>query len=130
MQLTQEIKDFVAQPGVGKVLATVSADGFPNIGPKGTIQVYDDGSLAYCEFVCKHHYANAKANPKVAIACIDFAGRQGYRFVGEAEVVEAAGELERLKDRIPLATRAKAVVLVRVNEVYGLGGQQVGEKIL
>jgi hypothetical protein len=72
---------------------------------------------------CRYHWENAKANPKVAIACSDFAGRQGYRLVGEA-----ADERERLKDRIPLATRAKAVVLVRVNEVYGFAASRLARR--
>ena len=130
VELSQEIKDFVSRGEVAKVLATISADGFPNIGPKGTIHVYDDGSLAYAEMVGKHHYQNVKSNPRVAIACIDFANRQGYRFVGEAEVHESGEVFDRVCGKIPPALKARAGVLVRVSEVYALGGPQVGEKIL
>ena len=130
LELTKEIKDFVSRGDVGKVLATISPDGFPNIGPKGTIQVYDDGSLAYCEFVGKHHYENVKRDPHVAIACIDFAGRQGYRFVGEAELHESGEVYDKVKAKMPPAASPRAVVLVKIKEVYGLGGAQVGERIL
>jgi len=130
LELTQEIKDFVSRGDVGKVLATISPDGFPNIGPKGTIQVYDDGSLAYCEFVGKHHYENVKRDPHVAIACIDFAGRQGYRFVGEAELHESGEVYDKVKAKMPPAANPRAVVLVKIKEVNGLGGAQVGERIL
>jgi hypothetical protein len=43
----------------------------------------------------RFHYENARANSKVAIARIDFARRQRYRFVSEAEVVEAAEGQDR-----------------------------------
>jgi predicted pyridoxine 5'-phosphate oxidase superfamily flavin-nucleotide-binding protein len=130
VQLTQEIKDFVSRGDVGKILATISPDSYPNIGPKGTIQVYDDGSLVYCEFVGKHHYENVKRDPHVAIACIDFAGRQGYRFVGDAEVYESGEVYDKIKAKMPSAANPRAVVLVKVGEVYALGGPQVGERIL
>jgi predicted pyridoxine 5'-phosphate oxidase superfamily flavin-nucleotide-binding protein len=130
VQLTQEIKDFVSRGDVGKVLATISADGFPNIGPKGSIHVYDDSSLAYAEMVGKHHYENVKSNPRVAIACIDFPNRQGYRFLGEADVHESGEVFDKVSGRMPPAMKTRAVVLVKVNEVYALAGPQVGERIL
>lgn len=130
VQLTQEIKDFVSREGVGKVLATISQDGLPNIGPKGSTHVYDDGSLAYAEIVGKHHYQNVKSNSSVAIACIDFANRLGYRFVGEAKVYESGEVFDKVSSRIPPALKPRAVVLVKVSAVYALGGPQVGEKIL
>lgn len=130
LELTQEMKDFVARADVGKMLATVGPDGFPNIGPKGTIQVYDDASLAYCEMVGKHHYQNLKGNPRVAVACVDFAGRQGYRFVGEAELHESGEVYDKVKAKLPPAVQPKAVVRIKVSQVYALGGPQVGERVL
>jgi predicted pyridoxine 5'-phosphate oxidase superfamily flavin-nucleotide-binding protein len=130
VQFTQEIKDFVSRPEVAKVLASVGPDGYPNIGPKGTIQVYDDGSLYYLEMVGKHHYQNAKANPRVSVACIDFAGRQGYRFVGDAQVYESGEVYDKLTERFPPDRKPKAAVVITINEVDALGGPQVGERIL
>lgn len=130
VQLSQEIKDFVSRGDVAKVLATVSPDGLPNIGPKGSTHVYDDGSLAYAEFVGKHHFQNVGSNPHVAIACVDFPNRQGYRFVGEAEIHESGEVYEAVSKKTPPAMKPRAAVLVRIEEVYALGGAQVGEKIL
>jgi len=129
-QLTQEMKDFVGRPDVGKVLATVSPDGYPNIGPKGTIQVYDEGSLAYLEMVGKQHYQNLKSNPRTAVACIDFAGRQGFRFVGDAQLHESGEVYDRLSAPFPPDRKPKAAVVIRVERVYALSGAQVGERIL
>jgi predicted pyridoxine 5'-phosphate oxidase superfamily flavin-nucleotide-binding protein len=130
VQLTQELKDFVSRGDIAKVLATVSPDGLPNIGPKGSTHVYDDGSLAYAEFVGKHHFQNMRGNPHVAIACVDFPNRQGYRFVGEAEIHESGEVYEEVSKKMPPAMKLRAAVLIRIDEVYALGGAQVGEKIL
>jgi hypothetical protein len=125
VQLTEEMKTFVRRPDVGKMLATLSPDGYPNIGPKGTIRAFDDSSLCYIEFVGKQHYQNLKANSRVAIACVDFAGRDGFRFVGEA------GEVyDKLSAPFPPERKPKAIVVINVERVYALGGAQVGERIL
>jgi predicted pyridoxine 5'-phosphate oxidase superfamily flavin-nucleotide-binding protein len=130
VQLTQEMKDFVGRSDVAKVLATVGPDGYPNIGPKGTIRVYDDGSLAYLEMIGKHHFENLKGNSRAAIACVDFAGRQGYRFVGDAELHESGEVFDKLTEPFPPDRRPKAVVVMKVERVYALGGAQVGDQIL
>jgi len=130
VQLTEELKAFIGRPEVGKVLATVSPDGYPNIGPKGTMRVYDYGSLAYIEFVGKQHYENVKSNPRVAVACIDFAGREGYRFVGDAEVHESGDLYDKLSAPFPPERKPKAAVIIQIERVYALGGTQVGERIL
>jgi predicted pyridoxine 5'-phosphate oxidase superfamily flavin-nucleotide-binding protein len=130
VQLTLEMKDFVGRQDIGKVLATVSPDGYPNIGPKGTIHVYDEGSLAFIEFVGKQHYENLKSNPRVAVACIDFAGRQGYRFIGDAQLHESGEVYDKLSAPFPPERKPKAAVVIKVGRVYALGGAQVGEQIL
>ncbi len=130
VQLTQEMKDFVGRQDIGKVLATISPDGYPNIGPKGTIRVYDDGSLAYLEMIGKHHFENLKSNPRVAVACIDFAGRQGYRFVGNAELHQSGDVFDKLTEAFPPDRKPKAAIVIKVDRVYALGGAQVGEQIL
>jgi len=94
------------------------------------MHVYDDGSLAYIEFVGKQHYQNLKSNSRVAVACIDFAGREGYRFVGDAELHESGEVYDKLSAPFPPERKPKAAVVIRVERVYALGGAQVGERIL
>jgi hypothetical protein len=130
VQLTEEMKTFVGRPDVGKMLATLSPDGYPNIGPKGTIRAFDDSSLCYIEFVGKQHYQNLKGNPRVAVACVDFAGRDGFRFVGDAALHESGEVYDKLSAPFPPERKPKAVVVINVERVYALGGAQVGERIL
>lgn len=130
IQLTQELKDFIARTDIVRILATASPDGVPNIGPKGSISLCDDQSLVYIEGIGKHHYENVKQNPKVAIACVHWESKEGYRFVGEAEVHSSGPLYERLTARLPATSKAAAVVQVRIDEVHALAPQKAGTRIL
>jgi len=128
--LTQELKDFVSRPGVTKMLATVGDGGFPNIGPKGSTFVLDDESLAYAEAIGKHHYENVKRNPAVAIACVDWETREGYRFLGEAELYSSGEIYDHIARQLPGGYKPVAGVRVRVQAVYSLSAQSAGERVL
>jgi hypothetical protein len=62
------------------MLATACKDGRSNIGPKGSVIVLDDSTLAYGELTGKQSYKNVLENPRVAIAVVDFEKFTGYRF--------------------------------------------------
>ena len=49
------------------LVATVSDDGMPSIGPKGNVLVYDDETLAYWERAMRGAWDNLKSNPRVTI---------------------------------------------------------------
>ena len=128
--LTQELKDFVSRPEVTKILATVGEGSLPNIGPKGSIRVFDDESLAYAEVTGKQHFRNVQHNPAVAIACVDWQTREGYRFLGEAELHSSGEVYDRVAAQLPQGYKPVAGVRVRVQAVYSLSGPQAGERIL
>ncbi len=130
IMLTQELKEFVSRPGVTKILATIGDGGFPNIGPKGSTCVYDDQSLAYAEATGKHHYENIKSNRKVAIAVMDWETREGYRFVGEAQLHTSGAVFDRLVENAQGRYQPLLGVQVLVNEVYALSAGKAGERIL
>ena len=130
VKLTEELKEFVSRPEVTKILATINEDGSPDIGPKGTTQVYDDESLAYAEFTGKRHYRNVQRDNRIAIACIDWQERNGYRFEGKAEVYESGEVFDRVAGKYPPERRPKLVVRVPVTAVYALSGTEVGERVL
>jgi predicted pyridoxine 5'-phosphate oxidase superfamily flavin-nucleotide-binding protein len=130
VQLTQEMVDFVMRPDVVKVLATANEDGSPNVGPKASVRVWDHHSLIYAEFTGKHHYQNVRRDPRAAVACIDWQARQGYRFVGRAEIHEGDQVFQEFVSRMGFKSPPKAVVRLLVDGVYALSGPQVGERIL
>ena len=117
--ITQEIKDFLDLQKLGYV-ATVNADGTPNLSPKGTIIGWASDELAFADIRSPDTMNNLKKNPHVEINVIDPLARKGYLFRGEARIVDD----ESLNKKILANYREKgvkspinAIVLVRVSEV-------------
>lgn len=63
-------------------VATVNADGSPNLSPKGSLRVRDDRHLAFMDIASPGSMANLARDPRIAINAIDFLRRRGYRFSG------------------------------------------------
>ncbi len=131
-KLTETLKAFIARPEVVKIVATVNPDGSPNIGPKGTTHIFDDESLAYLEVAGGRHWENVRRDPRVVVTCIDWAGREGYRLIGEAEVYQSGEVYERILQKFfkPDRPPPKAGVRIRVKEVHILRPGKAGEKVM
>jgi predicted pyridoxine 5'-phosphate oxidase superfamily flavin-nucleotide-binding protein len=98
-------------------VATVCADGTPNLSPKGTIAVVDDDHLAFADVCSPATIANLARNPAIEINVVDVAVRKGYRFKGKAHVHGDGPRFEELLafyrhrgTTLPI----KHVVLVRI----------------
>lgn len=100
-------------------IATTGPDGVPNLGPKGSIGVLDDSALIYDETTGGKTLENIQEGSQIVIAVVDRAWKNGYRFRGRAEILDA-GEIftDRVKAR---ADRGKVAqicsVLIHVDEV-------------
>jgi predicted pyridoxine 5'-phosphate oxidase superfamily flavin-nucleotide-binding protein len=98
--------------------ATVGADGRPNLSPKGTIRVWDDTHLFFCDIASPTTRANLAVNPWIELNVVDPLSRRGYRFRGTASL--HAGDaiyreaLARLaaEERVSYAVHAVALVEV------------------
>jgi general stress protein 26 len=125
----RELVDNALANGCPCVLATVSADGEPDIGYKGSMMVFDDESLAYWERTRRQHLKNVQANPKVVVLFRDPKSRVNWRFHGVATVHESGP----IRDQVMARTvadeldkdpeRKGAAVVIRVDKVSNLGGQ-------
>ena len=93
--LTDDMKRVVEQQRLGFV-ATVCADGTPNLSPKGTLCVLDDEHLMFADIRSPGTVANLRGNPSVEVNVVDPFLRKGYRFKGRAKVLEAGADFERL----------------------------------
>jgi hypothetical protein len=67
-------------------VATVNADGSPNLSPKASLRVYDEDRVAFMDIASPGTIANLRMNPRIEIAVVDFLRRRGYRFSGTAEL--------------------------------------------
>lgn len=127
--LTEQMKKLVKS---GKCLvATAGKDGWPNIGPKGSVMLVDDSTLAFGEVTGKRTYKNLMENPKVAIAVMDYEQRVGYRFMGTAELETEGPLFDQFAERFAGMNlpRPVAVVRVKVDNVYDLGIKNPGGRI-
>ena len=84
--LTPDMKRVIAEQKLGFV-ATVNADGTPNLSPKATMQVLDDEHIFFADIRSPGTMANLARNPAMEINFVDPFVRKGYRFKGMARVV-------------------------------------------
>ena len=68
-KLTQEMKDMIGSQL--NYLATADENGNPQVGPKGTMRVFDDEHLIYNEETGHHAWHNLNATRKAAVATVD-----------------------------------------------------------
>jgi predicted pyridoxine 5'-phosphate oxidase superfamily flavin-nucleotide-binding protein len=127
-QMRQEIDTALAQ-GFPCVVATVSADGVPNVGYKGSVMVFDDTSLAYWERTHQGTLANVEVNPNVMVLFRNPSTRAAWRFVGQATVYKEGAQREQVMARTVPAVlvrdpeRKGYAVIIAVEKVWPLGGQ-------
>jgi len=123
--LDDGMKRVVREQRLGYV-ASVCADGTPNLSPKGTTAVWDDDHLVFLDIASPGTVANIEAGrPVVEVNVVDPIRRKGYRFKGRAEVHRNGSvfddvvhwyETERGSD----TSRVESVVLVRVDDADAL----------
>ena len=117
--LDEDMQRVVDEQRLGYV-ASVCADGTPNLSPKGTLAVWDDDHLVFAHLYSPQTVANIEAgNPVVEINVVDPIRRKGYRFKGRAEVHREGPRYDEgtrfYAERSGLAAdRIQAIVLIRV----------------
>lgn len=122
--------------GLGFV-ATVNADGSPNLSPKGTIAVWDGEHLVFADIASPHTSANLEQNPALELNVVDPLIRRGYRFAGTAavhrdgSVFEAGVDFYEARGTIQARERIRAVVVIAVTSArqirspaYSLGASE------
>src|SRR5919112_1687809 len=132
IKLTDEMRNMVNPAlanGCPCVLASVSGDGEPDIGYKGSMMVFDDESLAYWERTRRQHLKNITANPKVVVLFRDGKSKAAWRFHGLAEVHDAGAIRDQIMARTAPAELEKdperkgAAVVIKLDRVTNMAGQ-------
>lgn len=115
--LTEDMKSVVRAQRLGYV-ATVSAEGLPNVSPKGSVAVWDDDHLVFADVESPHTIRNLETNPHIEVNVVDPTLRKGFRFSGTAEVLRAGDQywkiLEHYKAEGADIRRVRAIVVIRV----------------
>jgi predicted pyridoxine 5'-phosphate oxidase superfamily flavin-nucleotide-binding protein len=128
--LTQEMKDMIATQQC--FIATVDAEGVPNVGPKRSTRVLSNDSLAFTEGTGGKTFSNIKRGSKVAVAVVNREILDGYRFIGTPEI-QQSGELYELAAAMSAKMgmpKPLAVVVIHISEIHSLKpGPMAGKKI-
>ncbi|MGC2288534.1 MAG: pyridoxamine 5'-phosphate oxidase family protein [Thermoplasmata archaeon] len=115
--LTEDMKRVVRMQRLGYV-ATVSADGHPNVSPKGSVAVWDDDHLVFADIESPHTVRNLETNPNVEVNVVDPELRKGYRFAGTAKILRAGDQywkiMEHYKAEGADIRRVRAIVVIEV----------------
>jgi predicted pyridoxine 5'-phosphate oxidase superfamily flavin-nucleotide-binding protein len=128
-KLTSEMKAMFEQQLA--VIATASTAGIPNIGPKGSMVVVDDETLAYSEGTNGKTLKNIQENPNVAVMVVDRDKADGYQVKGTAELLSEGDFFEQMARRQEerKRPRPKNVVKIRVEEIYSVKPGMTAQKI-
>jgi len=114
------------------VLATCGDDG-PDVGFKGSMQVFDNEHLCYWERTRSGHLANLRSDPRVAVMYFSGQRAKYLRMYGRAELHEDGPMREQIMARTPAPELEKDPdgrgigVLIRVDrlvEPFGRVTQQ------
>ena len=117
--LTEDMKRVVREQRLGYV-ATVCADGTPNLSPKGTTAVWGDEHLIFADIRSPATVANLRRNPAVEVNVVDPIVRKGYRFKGTAEILSEGTLFQELFDFYQRNPRIRSIVLIKVQEALPL----------
>jgi general stress protein 26 len=130
--IIDQMKDLVNNAlanGCPCILASVSGEGEPDIGYKGSMMVFDDSSLAYWERTKRQHMKNVKENPKVVVLFRDTKSKAAWRFHGKATLHEDGPIREQVmartvKDELDKDPERKgAAVVISLDKITNMGGQ-------
>ena len=81
------------------IVATASKDGTTNLGPKGSLHVVDEETLAYSEATVRKTLQNLSENPRVAVLVVDRAQRKGYQLKGRVEILSSGDLFDQVARR-------------------------------
>ncbi|MGI6855084.1 pyridoxamine 5'-phosphate oxidase family protein [Mesorhizobium sp. 1B3] len=68
-------------------LATVSADGMPNVSPKEMFAGFGQEAIVIADIASPVSVRNIRANPKVCVSFIDIFRQRGFKAAGTAEII-------------------------------------------
>ena len=128
-KMPQEVMDLLNDRQAVKVLATIGADGIPNVAPKGSLMALDAKTVAFADIRGGKTRANLDVNKKVAVGIVK--ERTGYQVKGTLKEFQTSGPVfdNFVQMFKPMGMTPKAVGIIPVDEVYSLSGDNAGKKL-
>ena len=137
ISFTDEMRDLLNNAlaeGFPCMLGTASKGGVPQISMKGSVAVYDDGTLCYWDRTKRSALENVGDNPNVVIFYRNPGKRINWRIQGIAAVHESGEVRDRVLSLTPQAEidrdpdLAGVAVLVKVERITELSGNVLQER--
>ncbi len=130
-KMPKEVMDLFNDPQASKVLATVNAEGTPNVTPKGSLTSIDEETIAFAELGESKTGANLEATKKGAV--VVFKLPAAYQLKGTFQGFQTSGPLfdqfdKAMKERIKVGI--KRVGTIKVEEVYSSAPADYGKKLV
>ena len=127
VKFTQDMKD-IAEKARPFIMATATKDGKPNGVPIGLVKIISDNEIMLVDNFMQKSRQNIAENPMVAVTCWSTEVPYGYQFKGKARV-ETSGEhfdqaVRKIREgKHPFPIKTKAVVIIKVDEIYYVGAR-------
>ncbi len=124
-RLSPQMQKVIAEQRLGFV-ASVDAEGAPNVSPKGTFLVRDDEHIMFGEIRSPNTLRNISGQPQVEVNFVDPIIRKGLRVKGEASFVDkSAGEYASLEPAFrvvwgDLCDKFGGIVVIKVEKAAPL----------
>jgi predicted pyridoxine 5'-phosphate oxidase superfamily flavin-nucleotide-binding protein len=125
VKFTQDMKDIFNKARIF-IMATASKEGKPNGVPMGVAWIVSDDEIMLVDNFMNKTRRNIEENPRVAVSFWNPKGPGGYQFKGKARVETSGKHFDRVVHRIqseehPFPIKTKAVVIIKVDEIYRVG---------
>ena len=138
IQLTEEMRRSISGAranGTPCILATASPDGVPNAGFRGSMMVFDEGSLAYRERSQLSSLDHLQQNAKVVVLFRDPGKDVGWKFRCTANLYREGATYQEVMNRLAGSgyiqdpeTPGTAVIL-QVDQIVSLMGEVLQERV-
>ena len=129
-KIPKEVMDIFKDQQALKVLATVDAQGTPNVAPKGSLMAIDEETIAFADIAGGKTRANIEATKKAAATAFKMPP-VGYQVKGTFQEFQTSGHLfdQFAKMLKSLGLDIKAVGTIKVEEVYSVSPADNGKKL-
>ena len=118
-EISDSLKKFLDEQKLGYV-ATISADGTPNLSPKGTIIAWNKTTIAFADIRSPNTMKNLESNPNLEINVIDPLLRKGFRIKGTASIIKDGQNYDEILNHYRqrgVQSPIGAIVLVAVTDI-------------
>ena len=107
-------------------VATINADGTPNLSPKGTFVVHDEVTMGFAAIRSPRTLANLAERKSLSVNFCDILSRRAVRISGDANIIHASSA-DFAKIAAPYRTqwpdlgeRIKAIVLINITHAAAI----------